>query len=60
MKSCFVKRICALLALAPSLTVLPFAMGETTLYLGGADKNIAEYKLFTQTHTELTVDSAPS
>lgn len=57
MKNCFVKRICALLALALSLTALSPAMGETTLYLGGADKNSAEYKLFTQTHPELTVDT---
>ena len=47
MKHCFGKRICALLAFALSLTVLFSAMGETNLYLGGADKNSAEYKLFT-------------
>lgn len=57
MKHCFGKRICALLAFALSLTVLFSAMGETNLYLGGADKNSAEYKLFTQNHPELTVDT---
>lgn len=57
MKHCFGKRICALLAFTLSLTVLFSAMGETNLYLAGPHKNSAEYKLFTQNHPELTVDT---
>lgn len=34
-----------------------FRYGRNNLYLGGADKNSAEYKLFTQNHPELTVDT---
>ena len=57
MRTISFKRICALLTLALSLTALSPAMGETALYLGGSDKNSAEYKAFVSKHQEITVNT---
>ncbi|MEG0504409.1 MAG: hypothetical protein RR547_07155 [Raoultibacter sp.] len=46
-----------LLLLCAVLFPMPRTLAETTLYLGGSDKNSAEYKTFTKAHPELTVNT---
>lgn len=57
MKKVYLKSAICVIMLSIFCFSSAFALGETQLYLGGSDKNSAEYKAFVKAHPEITVQT---